>query len=179
MVYCKKKMLKIIYACDCFLDIAHYCLEITVDFAHFQTFARCNDIFIIHNWSQRRSNFSPIKFVECCKSFVGFQIDLFVKENSFTLRSVVCNYAWTRCNIDDDGIDFDYKDKFMQTYCDSDNNDNDEKSRGQQSNCFVSSVCLCEMRTNLEFTRFCLKCKGTLLRYFMQKLHLITKKRTC
>ena len=42
-----------------------------------------NDIFIIHDWSQRRANFSPVKFVACFKSFADFEIDSFVKENSF------------------------------------------------------------------------------------------------
>ena len=172
-------MFKQIYACDCFLDIACYCLEIAADFACFQK--EClkqknyNDIFIIHDWSQRRSNFSPAKFVACCRSSVDFHIDLFFKESLFPLRSVVCNYAWVRYNIDNDSIDFDYNDKFMQIYCDSDSDNDGGNSNRQQTNCFVSSFCFCEMRTNLECTRFCLKCKGTFLRYFTLKLYLIQK----
>lgn len=51
-------MLKKLYTCDCFLDIACYSLEINDGFAAFQK--KClkekkyKGIFIIHDWTERR-----------------------------------------------------------------------------------------------------------------------------
>ena len=66
----KEKSLKKIYKCDCFLDIACYCLEINDGFVALQK--RClkekkyRDIFIIgHCTERRRSYFFPTKFVVC------------------------------------------------------------------------------------------------------------------
>ena len=173
---CLKKSTRMIF----FLDTACYCLDIDADFACFQRECfkqkKYTYIFIIHDWTQKRSKIFPVKFIACCKRSIDHQIDLFVKENSFPLGSVVFNYAWTRENVDSGGIGFDYNDNFMQICCDSESCSDDGKdSNRQQTNCFMSCVCFCEMRTNLEFTRFCLKCKSTFLRYFVQKLHLIEK----
>lgn len=37
------------------------------------------DIFIIHDVERRSTVFPAIKFVVCCKNFVDFQINLYVK----------------------------------------------------------------------------------------------------
>ena len=102
--------------------------------------------------------------------FSGHSLLLFGDSCWFCLFSIdiVLNYGCSRDNIDNDGIDFDYNVKFTHIYCDRDSDDDDENSNRQHTNCFVSSVCFCEMRTNLECARSCLKCKGIFLRYFLQ-----------
>lgn len=86
-------------------------------------------------------------FVVCCKNFVDFQIDLYVIENSVPLRSVICNNAQARVNVDVGGIDFDYSPAIDY---DSDS-DSDESSNKQQTTYFVSSVCNWELRTTTSF----------------------------
>ena len=65
------------------------------------------DIFIIRDVEWRSTFFSSVKFVVCCKNFEDFQTDLYVKTNSFPLKSVVCNYNWARAEADDH-VDFHY-----------------------------------------------------------------------
>ena len=136
-------MLRNIYTCDCFLDIACYSLEMNDGFVDFQR--KCTkektykDIFIIRDCTDRRQScFFLIKFVICCKEFVDFQIDLFVKEESFPLRSVTCNYAFAAKNVETPNIDFDYDDNFMHVCYDSDSGSDDNDSDKKQINCFES-----------------------------------------
>ena len=105
-------------------------------------------------------------FVVCCKTFVDFQIDFFVKTDSFPLRTVKWRYSWARAEAD-----FNYRtNDFLEIYYNSDNgNVSDE-----QTKCFSSSVCYTEMRGNLIFERFCLSCENTVLIYFVRKLHIIS-----
>ena len=94
-------MFKNFKVCDYFLDIACYCLDVNADFAQFRKYCvelkGWNDIFIIKNTS-RTSGASLFHetYVACCNNFVGFQIDLFVKTDSFPLRTVDCRYSWAR-----------------------------------------------------------------------------------
>ena len=93
-----EKMFKKFKVCDCFLDIACYCLNINAHFAQFQK--KClrlkggwNDIFIIKNSSQTSTNLIQVTYIACCKKFAGFQIDFFVKTESFPLRTIDCRYS--------------------------------------------------------------------------------------
>ena len=181
-------MLKRIYTCDYFLDIVWiYSLEINDGFVAFQK--RClkekryRDIFVIHvlyrKKERRPSYFFPTKFVVCCKAFFNFQIQLSVKEESFPFRKVTCNYAFAAENVEVSHIDFGYDGSFgMYVWCDIDIDSDDNDSKRKQTDCFESSVCFSKMRNNLSFSRFCLKCKQTFMRYFTQKLHVI-EKNTC
>ena len=166
-------MLKKNYICDCFFDISCSCLEVDDDFVKFQR--KClkqrsfRDIFVIRGWTERRrSQFYPTKFVVCCKAFLDFQIDFFVKKETFRLRKVSCNY-----NLENDEFesDFDY-DKIINCDSDDDNVCNNSK---QTTSCFESSVCFSKNGYNLSFGRFCLRCKQVFLRYFTRELHLIEK----
>ena len=84
--------------CHCFLDIACFCLEKNADFAQFRK--ECvkligwNDIFVIKDIRQT-SDVSPfhVTYIACCNKFVDFQINLFVKTESFSLRRIDYNYA--------------------------------------------------------------------------------------
>lgn len=132
------------------------------------------DIFIIRDVEWRSTFFSSVKFVVCCKNFVDFQIDLYVKTNSFPLKSVVCNYNWARAEADDH-VDFHYCNIFVENYDNADddsdfnNSSSDNDADCRQTNCFVSSLCFCGMRTCLKFTRFCLKCRDTFFEIFYAK----------
>ena len=81
-------------------------------------------------------------------------------------------------NVEPSQIDLDYDDSFMHVWYDSDSDRDDSDSKRKQTDCFQSSVCFSKMRNNLSFSRFCLRCKQTFLRYFTQKLHVI-EKNTC
>ena len=101
--------------CDCFLDIAYYCLKKNADFAQLRKdcmkLKDWNDIFVIRN-SIQASDASPfhVTHIACCKKFVDFQIDLFVKTDLFPLRTVDCRFSWVRTNVD-----FDYEtDNFLE-----------------------------------------------------------------
>ena len=83
-----------------------------------------NDIFIIKN-SSRTSGVSPfhVTYIACCKKFVDFQIDLFVKTDSFPLGTVDSRYSWARTDVD-----FDYEtDNFLEVcYNTDDDSDSNE-----------------------------------------------------
>ena len=87
--------------CDCFLDIACYCLEKNADFAQFckecVKLIDWNDIFVMKD-SRKTSDVSQfqVTYIACCKKFVDFQIDLFVKTESLPLKAIDCNYVWYR-----------------------------------------------------------------------------------
>ena len=52
----------------------------------------------------------PVKFLACCKTFVEFQIDLFIKDSTFSLRKINCNFDWTRTDYENDVSGHDYTD---------------------------------------------------------------------
>ena len=91
-------MFKKFKVCDCFLDIACSCLGKNADFAQFRKdcvkLKSWNDTSIIKN-SFRTSDVClfHVTYVASCKNFVDFQIDLFVKTDSFPLRTVDCRYS--------------------------------------------------------------------------------------
>ena len=168
-------MFKNFKVCDLFLDIACYCLDINANFAPFGNYCvelkGWNDILIIKNTS-RTSGVSLFHetYVACCEKFADFQIDLFVKTDSFSLRTVECRYSWARTDAD-----FDYRtDDFLEIYYNSDSDSDNDNGNDEQTNCFSSSVCYTEMRANLIFKRFCLSCQNTFLIYFIRKLHIIS-----
>ena len=79
-----------------FLETAWYCLNIDVDFAHFQKMcfmhfdkkSRRDEVFFIKNTSEfNRQNPFHVSYAACCKDFADFQIDFFIKADSFLLRS--------------------------------------------------------------------------------------------
>ena len=51
----------------------------------------------------------------------------------------------------------------------------DSNSKVKQTNCFESSVCFYRKGYNSSFSRLCLRCIQTFLRYFTHKLHVIEK----
>lgn len=67
-----KKMFQKFEVCDCFLDVACYCLEKNAD--NDQFWRKCimlgptNEIFVIEIGDLRSSNILPVKFLACCKS---------------------------------------------------------------------------------------------------------------
>ena len=112
-------------------------------------------------------------YIACCKKFVDFQIDLFIKIESFSLRTIDCRYneTWTH-------VDFDYDDDFLEIYYnsddDSDNSDNsNNSSNNEQTNPFTPSVSYTEMRSNLKFERFYLTCQDVFNMYSTKRLHII------
>lgn len=122
-----------------------------------------NEIFVIGTSGPRSSDILPVKFLARCKKFVDFQIDPFIKDGTFPLKKINCNYTWARRDYDSD-IDFAYNNDSFEIYYnnnndnDDDNSDDDDEQTSIASNYFVSSVCYTEMRTNLKFERFCLSC---------------------
>ena len=88
-------------------------------------------------------------YIACRKKFVDFQIDLFVKAESFPLRTIDCRYSWARADVN-----FDYEayyDNFLEIYYESDDKDsdnNDNSASKEQTNYFTPSVCYTEMRSN-------------------------------
>ena len=165
--------------CDCFLDIASCCLDISPDFSQFRK--ECvrlkgwNDIFIIKNTSRTSTSLFQVTYIACCKKFVGFQVDLFVKTESFPLRTIDCRCSWAR-----EDVNFDYEtyyDNFLEIYYGSDDSDSDNDSDNsvskEQTSCFTFFVCYTEMRANLTFERFCQTCRDIFLIHFTRKLHII------
>ena len=111
---------------------------------------------------------SLVTFIDYCKKFVDFQIDLSIKRESFPLRTIDCRYSWARRDAD-----FDYDDNFLEIYYDSDDNHSDSDSNSdKQTNCFASSVCYTVIRTNLVFERYFQTSKNAFLMYFTKKLHV-------
>lgn len=70
---------------------------------------------------------------------------LFIKDGSFPLKAINCNYAWARG--DENNVDFDQDDSFLEIYNQTSDNDNSNSSDNEEqatSNCinyFTSSVC--------------------------------------
>ena len=111
---------------------------------------------------------SLVTFIDYCKKFVDFQIDLSIKRESFPLRTIDCRYSWARRDAD-----FDYDDNFLEIYYDSDDNHSDSDSNSdKQTNCFASCVCYTVIRTNLVFERYFQTSKNAFLMYFAKKLHV-------
>ena len=138
-----------------------------------------NEIFFIETSGPRPSNVSPVKFLACCKNFVDFQIDPFIKDGTFPLKKINCNYTWVRRDYDSD-IDFAYSNDPFEIYYnnnndnDDDSSDDDDEQTSIASNCFVSFVYYTEMRTNLKFETFCQSCKEIFKIYFLPKLHIFS-----
>ena len=84
--------------CDCFLEIAYHCLNINANFCqfHFDKKNGSNGVFVIVSASEHIMQQSPFHatYIVCCKNFVDFQIELFIKTDSFELTSIDCD--WTR-----------------------------------------------------------------------------------
>lgn len=101
----------------CFLEIACYCLNIDANFGHFQKLcfmhfdkqSRRDEVFFIKNTSQfNRQSLFHVSYAACYKDFADFQIDFFIKTDSFPLRPLDC---W-RSSRDrqQQNVDFDYRD---------------------------------------------------------------------
>ena len=105
-----------------------------------------------------------------CKDFVDFQIDLFIKTDSFLLRFIDCGNSWVRQQQD---VDFYYRDicSSNSDVFDSSDGDNVELIKGHV---FSSSLCYTEMRSNLIFDRFCECCQQVFLIYFVRKLCIVS-----
>ena len=110
-------MLKKFKVYDYFLETAWYCLNIDVDFAHFQKMcfmhfdkkSRRDEVFFIKNISQfNRQNQFHVSYAACCKDFADFQIDFFIKTDSFLLRSLDCRRSSR--DRQQQNVDFDYRD---------------------------------------------------------------------
>lgn len=148
---------------DCFLDVTCYCLEINANFDQFQKecLKLCyDDVLIIKNSGLRSNRMLSVTFVACCKNFIDFQIDLFIKASLFPLKKIDCNYPWAR------GI-ADFESSFLEIYYnDSDNDESDNDDDNDQTNVFTSSICFTKMRSNLKFTRFCAICKNVFMTFF-------------
>ena len=117
-------------------------------------------------------------YIACCKKFVDFQIDLFVKTESFPLRTIDCRYSWARADVD--FVYEAYYDNFLEIYYESDDNDSDDNDSSvskKQNNSFTYSVCYTEVRSNLMLERFCLTCQDVFFMYFIRKLHILFSKK--
>ena len=89
---------------------------------------------------------------------------MFLKTDSFPLRTVDCRYSWAGA-----GADFDYRtDDFLEMYYNSDSDSDNGNNSDEQTNCFSSFVCYTEMRANLIFERFCVSCQNTFLICFIR-----------
>ena len=62
---------------------------------HFDKNNGSNSVFVIMNAWDHNVQQSPfhVTYIACCKDFVDFQIDLFIKTDSFELTSIDCD--WT------------------------------------------------------------------------------------
>ena len=113
-----------------------------------------------------------VYYAACCKDFVHFQIDLFIKTDSFLLRSTNCRNSWVRQQQD---VDFDYK---SMCWSNSDNSDvfdssDDNNVELLKSHAFSFSPCYTKMKSNLVFDRFCACCQQVSLIYIIRKVHII------
>ena len=172
-------MFKRYKVCDCFLDMACYCLHTDADFIMFKKM--CEEKF---DDSVDSRIFCILKaepvlratYIACCSNFVDFQIYLFkVMPDTFPLASVVCNYAKRRCYGD---VDFDYGVDQVEVYDDDDNDDdeyynsddsefNDDEVAFKRAYALNFSICFTELRVLLRFTRFCIVCQQIFLLYFV------------
>ena len=126
---------------------------------HFDKKNGSNSVFVIMNASEYIVQQSPfhITYIACCKDFVDFQIELFIKTDSFELTSIDCD--WTReyqIQVDSDD-DFVYKEDMYLNGSDnmSDSSDDDENVKLVKDYAFISSLCFTQMRT---LCRFCVPC---------------------
>ena len=96
-------MFKKLIVCDCFQEIASHCSNTHTNFGQFKGMCLnhfdkngSNSAIVIMNDSEHIMEQSPfhVTYIACCKDFVDFQIDLFIKTDSFELISVDCD--WTR-----------------------------------------------------------------------------------
>ena len=111
-------MFKKFKVCDYFLEIACYCLSFDADFAQFRKIClihfgkqnRSDDVFFIKKTSQfNHQSLFRVFYAACCKDFVDFQIDLFIKTDSSLLRSRDHRNSRVRQQQD---FEFDYRDMY-------------------------------------------------------------------
>ena len=176
-------MFKKFIVCDCFLEIACSCLNKNADFGqfkgmclkHFDKKNGSNSVFAIMNASEhivQRSLFN-VTYIACCKDFVDFQIELFIKTDSFELISIDCD--WTReyqIQVDRDD-DFAYRENMYLNDSDDlfDSSDGDKNVKLVKDCVFSSSLCFTQMRT---LRMFCIHCQDVLLMNFVSKLHTLS-----
>lgn len=95
--------------------------------------------FFIKSTSQfiRQSSFH-VSYAACCsKDSVDFQIDLFIKTDSFPLRPIDCRNSWAR---QQQYVDFNYRDMYSTDSDMFDSND-DENVELVKCHAFSSSLC--------------------------------------
>ena len=175
--YLIQKMLKRYKMCDCFLDMARYCLHINAGFATFKKM--CEEKFDdsvdsrIFCILKAEPNVSRATYIACCTNFVDFQIYLFkVMPDTFPLASVVFNYAGRRYYGD---VESDYGVDQLEMYYDNDekyyNSDgsefNDDEVAFRRAHALNFSTCFTDLRVLLRFTRFCIVCQQIFLLYFV------------
>ena len=166
-------MFKRYKVCDCFLDVACYCLHSNADFVSFEKMCKekfdavDNRIFCI---LKAEPNLLRATYIACCSKFVDFQIDLFkVMTDTFLLATIHCNYE-ARCHYGN--ADFDYGVDHLKVYYDCedylDDSDTDDNEQSfEQTHALNSSVCYTQMTLGpLRFTRFCLECQQIFLLSF-------------
>ena len=176
-------MFKKLFVCDCFLEIACYCLNMNTNFGqlkgmclkHFDKENGSNSVFVIMNASEHIVQQIPfhVTYMACCKNFVDFQIELFIKTDSFELTSINCD--WTReyqIQVDSDD-DFVFREDMYLNDSDNmfDSSDDDENVKLVKDYVFSSSLCFTQMRT---LHRFCIRCQDVFLMYFVSKLLTIS-----
>ena len=128
-----------------------------------------SNVFVIMNVSEHIVQQSPfhITYLACCKDFVDFQIELFIKIDSFKLRSVDCD--WTRkyqIQDNDDGVNFVYRDMYLSDSDGMFDSSDDDNVELVKKYVFSSSLCFTEMRS---FSRICVCCRDVFLMYFVSK----------
>ena len=114
-------------------------------------------MYVIMNASEHIVQQIPfhITYRACCKDFVDFQIELFIKTNSFELASIDCD--WTReyqiqVHSDDDSL---YREDMYLNDSDNmfDSSDENENVKLVKDYAFSSSLCLRQKKT---LRRFCI-----------------------
>ena len=99
----------------------------------------------------------------------GYHLNLFVKTDSFPLRTVHCRYSWTRIDVD-----FDYEsNNFLEVYYNIDDDSDSNSDGNEQTNCFTPSLCYIKIRANFMFERS-ESYQNAFLMHFTRKLHVIS-----
>lgn len=103
--------------CDCFLEIACHCLNMSANsgqfkrmcLMHFDKKNGSNSLFVIMNASGQfmHQSLFHVTCMACCKDFVDFQINFF-NETSFQLRSI----DYENTNDQQEDIEFDCQEIF-------------------------------------------------------------------
>ena len=139
--------------CDCFLEIACNCLNISANvgqfkgmcFKHFDKDGS-NSVFVIMNASEHimQQSLFHATYIARCRDFVDFQIELFIKTDLFELTSIDCNCTREYQIQDDDDDVVDFLCRYMYL-SDSDiifdSCDDDENVKLVKGYAFSSSLC--------------------------------------